>query len=193
MESLRTRFPHLKSVKLMVEERRIGWEVDPKTWRTHVYRGLDELPKTLRPAFGEACPGTEIEVADLLSQAYGDGAAEARFELPYRESDVRHAETILRTVVVQLLYRKDSRSPQPARPSRVNGIRMPLACDGLWSRVELHAAQEELAHDYRRLSPQVIRLAVQLAKLDVLPRLGRQRLKKAAITIFDPYRRASAN
>jgi hypothetical protein len=183
MASLRQEFPRLKSVKLVVEERRIGWEVDPQSWRTHVYRGLDELPKKLRPAFGTLADDCEVDVMDVVATACKSGGTQARFELPYRDNTGRLAGTVLRTVTVELTYRKEARLSPKAHSARC-GVSIPLLGELRWSRVELHRAECEVAAALPKMSAEVIRLAVRLAQIETPPPAGRAQLRQASLELL---------
>ena len=168
-------YPHLKSVKVIVEERRIDLEMNPGNWRTHEYKGFAALPDRLLPAF--ASPGTQadIDLVDLVHQACASGNIESRFELPYRDGAGGDKKTVLRTVVVHVYHNK-SACARVARKARACSIAMPTVASGVWSVFELRQAERALASQYAKLSPTAIALVVQLAKLDVPPSSGRAKL-----------------
>ena len=109
-------FPDVTSVKVVVEERRVSFEVDPASWRTHTYNSLTTVPTSIRPAF--ASPGTqaELDLVSLIREACATGKEECRFEAPYTDGAGRDKQTILRTVVVHLYYRKSARAPVATAP-----------------------------------------------------------------------------
>jgi hypothetical protein len=172
-------FPELKSVKIIVEERRIDLELNPGNWRTHEYKGLSSLPDRLMPAF--ASPGTqaEVDLIDLIHQVCASGNAEARFELPYQDGAGQTKRTVLRTIVIHLYHNKvgcAATAPRAAQP----GVCMPLGKQGVWSVYELHQVERQLASSFTSLSPAAVSLVVRLAKLDVPPSAGASRLLKHA-------------
>ena len=102
MKAVRADFPQLKSIKVIVEERRIGLEVDPANWRTHQYQGLGEIPERIRPAFASRGTEADLDLAGLVRRACVAGKDENIFEEPYFDGAGKDKKTVLRTVIVHL-------------------------------------------------------------------------------------------
>jgi hypothetical protein len=184
MRTLKSEFPSVRSVKVLIEERRIDLEVNPANWRTHQYKGFEELPQRIRPAF--ASPGTdgELDLVALIRQACSNGAPESRFEVPYQDGTGREKKTVLRTVVVHLYFQRQARAGI-CSPSRCAAVAMPMVADGVWSRFELHQVEMSLRDRYSKLSSSLIALIVRLAALDVQPRQGRAKLQHHSVSLLE--------
>lgn len=103
-------FLHLKSIRVIVEERRLGGIAHRGDWRIHEYSGLEAIPEPLRPAF--ASPGTNasLDLLELVRQAYASRRNECRFEAEYRDGAGCDKRTVLRTIFVHLNYQTSLRT-----------------------------------------------------------------------------------
>lgn len=98
-------FPQLKSVRVVVEERRAGGR-RPGCWRTHEYSGLEAIPERLRPAF--ASPGTgaaEVDVLALLRAAYADGLTTCHHQADYLDGAGCDKTAVERAIALFLNYK----------------------------------------------------------------------------------------
>ena len=179
-----TEFAKLKSVEVAVEERRVALEVTPNTWRTHIFTGLDTVPRKLAPAFGDGGNGHDLDLVELVRKSYAQGKREAHFEAPYRDGNSPKSPTVLRTVQIKLQYRREARAGMAAPRSTV-GVSLPMAHDGLWPNFEIRRAEEEVARRFSKISRSVVALVVRLAKLDLRPTAGRNRLVRQAIALIE--------
>jgi hypothetical protein len=173
----------IESVQVTVLERSIALEVAGGASRSFEYADLRRMPARVRPAYGdkESVTANTLDLLALLEEAVTRRQTEARFEEPYScrsENGKGPAMTILRTVTMRIKYKVVQLAKSAPRPlkRRLHAVRMPMGCDGLWPVVETAAAVKTLAGEYWRLSPEVIRLAVRLAKLDLPPLSGRNKL-----------------
>jgi hypothetical protein len=107
-------FPHLKSLKVIVEERRQEkppYAAGRGNWRTHEYSGLEAVPETLRPAF--ASPGTSatLDLLRLIREAYTGGRTEWQVAADYADGTGCDRTPVSRLITLRLAYR----NPVPAR------------------------------------------------------------------------------
>ncbi len=110
---MKSHFPHLKTIRVMVKERRTDELARPGHWRTHEYTGLETVPLQLRPAF--ASPGTqaELDLVALVRQAYASGRCEVSHEAPYHDGTGCDKRPVERAITIRLTY-------LPAHPTAVN-------------------------------------------------------------------------
>jgi hypothetical protein len=186
MKSEQIEFPRLKSVRVVVEERKVALQMTPDTWRSYEFSGIETVPERLRPAFldGEEGMACELELLELVRKSYRSGRTENRYELPYHVANGAKSPTVLRSVVVTCQYRKQANAAALARP-RAAGVAMPMAAHGLWSRVETDRVEAELRQAFPRLSETVVALVVRLVKLDLRPREGVRRLRAMAEAMLE--------
>ncbi|HYF34406.1 MAG TPA: hypothetical protein VD994_03875 [Prosthecobacter sp.] len=180
-------FSRLKSVQVVVEERKVALQVTPDTWRTHVFTGLETIPERLRGSFSETGGGHDLNLLELVENSYKAGRVETRIEAPYRTNGDSKSPTVLRSVVVTMQFRSQAARPAraPWTPRAAAGVAMPMLSDGQWSTPEVHRAEAEVRSRFSKVSETVIKLAVRLAKLEVRPRQGTRKLVQRAVEVME--------
>jgi hypothetical protein len=101
----------VEDVRVVIEERHIDLATAPEKWRSKEYRGLDNVPPVVPPAFpAPGVEGAEVQLLHLLQGVCAERKKQARFDLPYCFGQGRHKCTILRTVLVQLTLKTHVRN-----------------------------------------------------------------------------------
>jgi hypothetical protein len=110
-------FPHLKSLRVIVEERRQerrALETGGGNWRTHEYSGLEAVPETLRPAF--ASPGTSaaVDLLRLIREAYNGHRTDLQVAADYQDGTGCDKAPVTRIITLHLTYRGPARAEAAA-------------------------------------------------------------------------------